>query len=143
VLVGFDLGGGAFAGETDEVDAELNDEAKTQQQTGNVGQNPIRVAHDLQNRSAIIVFKAGLEISEARIAQGVVHVDEYLAVLAFIVRGELDAASKVFGNIGARIFLMREIEQLDGMSLIIAMLAEGEFPSTALIDHRLRLAERG
>ena len=109
-----------MAGKIDEVDSELNQEAEAHHEAGNVGKNPVGVAHDLQNRSAIIIFKTSLIVSETGVAQRIVHVDEHFPILALIVCGELDAARKVFWNIGTGVFLMREVEQLDGVGLIIA-----------------------
>lgn len=104
--------------------AELDGEAERHGDAGDVGEEPARVADDLEDRGGVVVFETGLVEREARVTERVVHEDEDLAIIDAVRGGEADAAGEVFGDVGAGVAVVREFQQRERERQIVAGEAE-------------------
>jgi len=60
------------------------------------------------------------------VAQWIVHVDQDFAIFDAVGSGQVDAARKILGNIGARVDVVREIEEFNGVGFVVARETQAE-----------------
>src|SRR4029079_13641593 len=121
-----------FETEAEQVRHKLNHQAKTHQDTGEIGGEPARVMDHLQDRAIVILIKTRLVKGFAGVTQRVVHVNLNLTVIA-AGRLELDPARKVLGGIGSGVDVVSELEQFQGEGLVKTARAHFELIGAALI----------
>ena len=111
-----------------QAEAELHRQAGADQGRGEVGQDPDRIAHDLQDRGRVVVGETGLVEGVAAVAQRVVHPDADVAPAVEALLGQGDEAGEVLGGVGAGISVVLEVAQGQRERQVHAARAQGQVP---------------
>src|SRR5262249_43976708 len=112
------------------------------QGAGDVRRHPRRVLDHLKNRKLVVVAETRLVKGFAVIAQGVVHVDQGVAILVLRRVHQAHETGEVLGDVGSRIDVVPELLQGQRKRVVSALRADIDLVFLAAGVKGLRRAKR-